>query len=180
VRSIHSGRYAKLLALGVMLAPLAACSMPDFLSMPAFLSYPPQVRGDRIDPDQIKQLVPGTSTRADVTALVGSPTAKATFDDNTWIYISEVTKPQIGGTQSVLDQQVYLMTFDSRGVLTAIQKKTMDDRKSVAMVSRTTPSPGTEASVIQQLLGNVGRFGAGSLPGTPAGAQGSSTNPGNF
>ena len=174
VRSIHLRRFAKLLALGVMLAPLAACSMP------AFLSYPPQVRGDRIDPDQIKQLVPGTSTRADVTSLVGSPTAKATFDDNTWIYISEVTKPEIGGTQSVLDQQVYLMTFDARGVLTVIQKKTMDDGKPVEMVSRTTPSPGTEASVIQQLLGNVGRFNAGSALSSNPGAQGSSTNPGNF
>jgi outer membrane protein assembly factor BamE (lipoprotein component of BamABCDE complex) len=173
VPSIHFRRFAKLLALGVMLASLAACSMP------AFLSYPPQMRGDRIDSDQIKQLVPGTSTRADVTALVGSPTAKATFDDNTWIYISEVTKPEIGGTQSVLDQQVYLMTFDARGVLTVIQKKTMDDGKPVEMVSRTTPSPGTEASIIQQLLGNVGRFNAGSALSNP-GAQGSATNPGNF
>jgi outer membrane protein assembly factor BamE (lipoprotein component of BamABCDE complex) len=174
VRSIHLRRFAKLLALGVMLAPLAACSMP------AFLSYPPQVRGDRIDPDQIKQLVPGTSTRADVTSLVGSPTAKATFDDNTWIYISEVTKPEIGGTQSVLDQQVYLMTFNARGVLTSVQKKTIDDGKPVEIVSRTTPSPGTEASVIQQLLGNVGRFNAGSALSSNPGAQGSSTNPGNF
>jgi outer membrane protein assembly factor BamE (lipoprotein component of BamABCDE complex) len=174
VRSLHFGRFAKLLALGVMLALLGGCSLP------AFLSYPPQVRGDRIDPDQVKQLVPGTSTRADVTALVGSPTAKASFDDNTWIYISEVTKPEIGGTQGVLDQQVYLMTFDARGVLSGIQKKTLDDGKPVAMVSRTTPSPGTEASVMQQLLGNVGRFSPGNLPGSNPGAQGGSTNPGNF
>jgi outer membrane protein assembly factor BamE (lipoprotein component of BamABCDE complex) len=172
MRSNHSCRIASLLVPGLL---LAACAMPDFLS------YPPQVRGDKIDPDQVKQLVPGTSTRADVTALVGSPTAKATFDDNTWIYISEVTKPQIGGTLSVLDQQVYLMKFDSRGVLTGIQKKTMDDGRPVEMVSRTTPSPGTEASIIQQLLGNVGRFSPGSnLPGNTSGAQGSPTNPGNF
>jgi hypothetical protein len=65
-------------------------------------------------------------------------------------------------------------------VLTSVQKKTIDDGKPVEIVSRTTPSPGTEASVIQQLLGNVGRFNAGSALSSNPGAQGSSTNPGNF
>jgi len=156
-----------------MLAPLAACSVPSFLR------YPPQVRGDKIDPDQLKQLVPGTSTQADVTAALGSPTAKETFNDRNWLYISQVTRPQIAGTQSVLDQEVYVLTFDSRGVLTGMAKRTKDDAQPVSIVSRTTPSPGTEASVLQQLLGNVGRFSAGSSPGS-VGSQGGATNPGNY
>ncbi len=146
--------------------------------MPNFMSYPPQVRGNKIDADQVSQLVPGTSTRQDATALLGSPTARATFDDNTWIYISEVTKPVIGGTQGVRDQQVYVLSFDDKGVLTKVQKKTQEDGLPVDVVSRTTPSPGTEASVLQQLLGNVGKFSA--TPATNQGAQGTSTNPGNF
>ena len=36
-----------------------------------------QLRGNHVDADQLKELVPGTSTRADVTALIGSPTARA-------------------------------------------------------------------------------------------------------
>ncbi len=146
-------RPLRVLLLAVSLAaPLGACSAPDFMT------FPPQTRGNKIDPEVLSQLVPGTSSRADVTALIGSPTAKATFDDNQWIYIGEVTKPIIGGTQEIRDQQVVVLTFDQGGTLRNIEKKGQDDGKAVAIVSRATPSPGNDASILQQLLGNVGRF----------------------
>ena len=120
----------------------------------------PQLRGNHVDADQLKELVPGTSTRADVTALIGSPTAKATFDDNTWIYISEVTRPQIARTQGVLSQTVRGAEFNDQGVLRDVKQLDEDDLLPVSVVARTTPSPGTEASFLQQLFGNIGRFNA--------------------
>ncbi len=151
---------------------LGACAMP------AFLSYPPQLRGNKVDADAVKQLVPGTSTRTDVSALLGSPTAHATFDDNQWIYIAEVTTPVIAGTNDVHSQQVYVLSFNQNGVLDRVQHKTMKDSLPVTVVARTTPSPGSSASFMQQLLGNVGKFSPGG--GLDTGAQGSSTNPGSF
>ena len=136
----------------LLLVPLAGCALPGFLS------YPPQVRGNNVDDSLLKQLVPGTSTRNDAVALLGSPTAKATFDDNTWLYIGEVTKPVIAGTNAVLDQQVVALTFDDKGVLRRITRKTDDDALPVSMAGGATPSPGSEATIMQQLLGNVGRF----------------------
>jgi outer membrane protein assembly factor BamE (lipoprotein component of BamABCDE complex) len=120
----------------------------------------PQLRGNRIDADQFKELVPGTSTRADVTALLGSPTARATFDDNTWLYVSEVTQPRIAATQAVLRQNVVVLNFNDQGVLQDVKRLNKDDSVPVSVVSRTTPSPGTEASFLQQLFGNIGRFNA--------------------
>ena len=164
--------------------PLLAAVLLTGCSVPAFMSFAPQVRGNRVDLDEMKQLVPGTSTRADATAALGSPTAKATFDDNTWIYIGEVTKPVIGGTLDVLDQQVVLLSFDQGGVLRNIEHKTQDDSKPVGMVAGATPSPGSDATLLQQLLGNIGKFtslsptgggnavgpsGAGSTTGTTTG-----------
>ena len=158
----------------LMLAVLGGCSMPGFLS------YPPQVRGNMIEPDTMKQLVPGTSTRKDVVALMGSPTAKATFDDNTWLYIAEVTRPVIAGTQTVLDQSVVALTFDQQGVLRNVATRTADDGKPVSMAGGATPSPGSEATFMQQLLGNVGRFATSPIGPSNEGAQGTATNPGNF
>lgn len=129
-----------------------------------FLGPEPQVRGNRVDADQLKELVPGTSTRADVTALIGSPTARATFDDNTWLYVSEVTQPQIARTQGVLSQNVVVLSFNDQGVLQDVKKLNQDDSIPVSIASRTTPSPGTEASFLQQLFGNIGRFNAFSTP----------------
>ena len=156
--------FRRLLPL-LLLAPLAGCFLPGFMT------YPPQVRGNLVDADSLKELIPGTSTRADATSLLGSPTIKAPFNDNSWIYVGEVTKPVIGGTQEVLNQQVVVLNFDAKGVLTGITRKGAKDSLPVAVVSRTTPSPGSNASILQQLLGNVGRF----TPGGPVGSSSTST-----
>ena len=144
---------ALLLAAGL----LAGCSV---------LQSSPQVRGNKVDDDQLKDLVPGTSTRADVASLLGSPTTKATFDDNTWIYISEVTQPRVGRVLGIKSQTVVTMVFDDGGVLRAINHLDQDDAKNVSVVSRATPSPGSDSSFLQQLLGNVGKFSAGPAAGT--------------
>ena len=133
---------------------------------------PPQVRGNKVTADQLKDLVPGTSTRADATSVLGSPTAKGTFDDNTWIYISEVTQPRVGRVQGINSQNVVQLTFDDRGVLRTVKQLNQNDAQSVDVVSRSTPSPGSEASFMQQLLGNVGRFSAG--PGAGGSSPGGS------
>jgi len=135
-----------------------------------WLGPTPQLRGNRVDAEQLKELVPGTSTRADVTALIGSPTARATFDDNTWLYVSEVTQPQIARTQGVLSQNVVVLSFNDQGVLQDIKRLNQDDSVPISVVARTTPSPGTEASFLQQLFGNIGRFNAlGQQPTAPSG-----------
>ena len=123
------------------------------LSSCAWLMPPPQVRGNKVDPESLKELVPGTSTKADVSAIIGSPTARDTFDDNTWLYISELTQPRIGRTLGELDQNVVVLNFDERGVLKTVDKLDKEAALPVTVVARTTPSPGTEASFMQQLAG---------------------------
>lgn len=142
------------------------------LSSCAWLMPAPQLRGNKVDADSIKELVPGTSTKADVTAVIGSPTARDTFDDNTWLYISELTQPRIGRVLGELNQNVVVLTFDDKGVLKSIGKLDKDAALPAPMIARTTASPGTEASFFQQLLGNIGRFnptGTGIPGGSSAG-----------
>jgi outer membrane protein assembly factor BamE (lipoprotein component of BamABCDE complex) len=50
------------------LTTLGACSMFEAQAV---------TRGNMVDNDLLKELTPGTSTRADATALLGSPTAHA-------------------------------------------------------------------------------------------------------
>ncbi len=153
---------------------LTACSVVE---------APRQLRGNRVDSDQLKELVPGTSTRADATSLLGSPTAKATFDDNTWIYIGETTRTRVARTPGITQQDVVVLSFDAGGVLRRVKKLNQDDGMDVAVVGRATPSPGSEASFMQQLLGNVGKFSTGGVPGGSGGARtpggsGASSSPG--
>ena len=147
------------------------------LSSCGWLMPAPQVRGNKVDPEQLKELVPGTSTKADVTAVIGSPTAHATFDNNTWLYISELTQQRIGRTLGELDQNVIQLNFDDNGVLRDIAKRDKGDALAVAVVARTTPSPGTEASFLQQLLGNIGRFNPTGGATTAAGGGAPAPSP---
>lgn len=147
------------LQIAVMLAAglLGGCSTIERIIGP-----PEQTRGNRVDPDILAELVPGTSSRADVTALLGSPTAKGTFDDNTWLYLGSVTRTRVARKQGIVSLDVVKLTFDEGGVLRGIEHLDMEDRLPVSVVARTTPSPGSDASIMQQLFGNVGRFGVGS------------------
>ena len=142
----------------------------------AWLQSAPQTRGNHVDADQLKELVPGVSSRADVTSLLGSPTAHASFDDNTWIYISEVTQPRVGRIQGVNSQDVVALTFNDQGTLQDLRHLGKDDSQPVSVVSRATPSPGSESSFLQQLLGNVGKFTAGpsATGGSTSGGSGAS------
>jgi outer membrane protein assembly factor BamE (lipoprotein component of BamABCDE complex) len=144
------------------------------LSGCSWLMNPPQVRGNKIDPEQMKELTPGVSTKADVTAVIGSPTAHDSFDDNIWLYISELTQSRIGQTLGELKQNVVVMTFDQGGVLQKVEEKDKADALPVSVVRRVTPSPGTEASFLQQLLGNIGRFNPGGAMGSSGGGGGAS------
>ncbi len=158
--------------LVILLLAVAACDAVD---------APRQLRGNHVDADQLKELVPGTSTRADATSLLGSPTTRAAFDDNTWVYISETTRTRVARLPGVIAQDVVVLTFDQAGVLRDVKHLDQDDGKSVSMVSRTTPSPGSEATFLQQLLGNVGKFSAGGAAGgrtTPGGSGASSSSNG--
>ncbi|HUN42600.1 MAG TPA: outer membrane protein assembly factor BamE [Acetobacteraceae bacterium] len=153
-------------AFGTMLL-LAGCG---------WLAPPPVVRGNHPEAEQLKELVPGTSTKQDVTSLLGSPTAHATFDDNTWLYIGERTQKRVGQVPAVLTQKVVVVKFNDAGVLQNIATRDKADAMPVTVIARTTPSPGTEANFFQQLFGNIGRyvpagtnFGGGG--GAPAPAQ---------
>lgn len=160
-----------------ILAPLALAALLSGCG-PGFWAYEPQVRGNIVSADQLKQLVPGTSTEADATALLGSPTAKASFDPNTWIYVGQVTKPQIAGFQGVEKQDVVALRFSSTGVLEKIEQKDAKGALPAPMIARVTPSPGTSTTILGQIIGNIGRFAA--APPTPQAPGGGAPTTGNY
>lgn len=145
------------LALPLLLGAAGCQSVENAVSQPI------QARGNRVDSDMLSQLVVGTATKGDVLAVMGSPTAKASFDENTWLYITALTKPVIAATNRIEEQNVYAMVFDGQGVLRDIKKRDQSDSLPVQVVSRTTPTPGNEATFLQQLLGNIGKFSPGQM-----------------
>jgi outer membrane protein assembly factor BamE (lipoprotein component of BamABCDE complex) len=163
---------ARSLALAAMLA-LGGCSyLPEMPSMPSIGSLPPlpgfdmfdsprTLRGHLVEEEDLRQIVVGTSTRQDVEALLGSPSATSTFDESEWFYIHGVTRQRPGRTLGVEDQQVVRFRFDPGGRVAEISRLTRADGRDVQVVGRVTPSPGNERTLMQQIFGNIGRVGPG-------------------
>ncbi|HTZ80390.1 MAG TPA: outer membrane protein assembly factor BamE [Stellaceae bacterium] len=115
-------------------------------------------RGNLPPPEALEQIKPGSTDRATVTRLIGSPSSVASFDPDTWYYISAKSKELAFFRPEIMDQQVIVITFDKDGVVKDIHKLGQEQAEAIQPVARTTPAPGKELSFIEQLLGNFGRF----------------------
>jgi outer membrane protein assembly factor BamE (lipoprotein component of BamABCDE complex) len=140
---------------------LAGCSyLPPLPERPRnVFTLPVTNRGHLVTEDQLRQLTPGVSTRADAQAALGSPSHAGTFNDENWYYISSVSTQIPANTPRITDRRVTVLAFDRGGVLREVRQVEPGEMRRIAMVSRETPTPGTERSLLQALFGNIGRVG---------------------
>ena len=122
------------------------------------------VRGNLPRAEQLEKIVVGEQKREDVVEILGSPSTLGVFDDKIWYYISRKTEKLAFFDEKVVDQQVVAIYFDDQNTVQAIQQYNRDDLREIGMVERETPTSGNELSVIEQLLGNIGRFGRTTSP----------------
>jgi outer membrane protein assembly factor BamE (lipoprotein component of BamABCDE complex) len=123
-------------------------------------------RGNLPDPDAVLQLQPGVDDRRQVQELLGSPSTVATFNDKTWYYISKRTRRVSFWDPKVLDQQILAIRFDTGGVISDMRLYGLEDARAIQPDPNSTPTSGKELTLLQQLLGNIGRFGGGGTGGS--------------
>jgi outer membrane protein assembly factor BamE (lipoprotein component of BamABCDE complex) len=109
-------------------------------------------------------IVAGTDTKQTVLTKLGSPSTTSTFEsDNVWYYISQVTEKYTYNRPQVTQRNVTEITFNDAGQVSEVKTLGLDDGQRIAMNDRETPTRGREMTILEQLLGNVGR---GQLPRT--------------
>jgi len=117
-----------------------------------------RTRGHVIDEAAVSGFEAGTTSRDEVFASLGSPSSVNTFGDETWYYIQAVTESTAFFEPELLEQKVVAIVFDGTGVVSAVNHYGIDDRWDLTLVERETPTHGKQLGLLQQLLGNVGRF----------------------
>ena len=115
-------------------------------------------RGNKPDEDQVVQINPGVDDKNRVAELIGTPSTISTFDDRTWYYISKRTETTAFLDPDLMDQEVLAIMFDENGIVQNMRIYGPEDGRTIAYVDRTTPTEGNELTIMQQLLGNLGRF----------------------
>jgi outer membrane protein assembly factor BamE (lipoprotein component of BamABCDE complex) len=154
-RGIVNSIAARNLACAVAVLALAACSNPV------------DQHGNLPDTDKVAEIKTGATDKATVTRLLGSPSSVAAFDDNTWYYISQKIRPMAVVPAERIDQQVVVIAFDDKGIVRDIEHRTLADGETIQPNPNATPAPGREFSLLEQLIGNFGKFAGKSDNGTP-------------
>ena len=132
-------------------------------------SSPIIARGHLVSAEQLQQITPGVTARADVQALLGSPSHTGTFSDDTWYYISSSTQLRPGRALAVSNQRVVVVAFNPNGTVREVRELGQADGRNISFASRETPVPGNDLTLLQGLFGNIGRFNpTGSTSGQPA------------
>ena len=155
-------RTVPLILVGAVLAPLALAGCDSIIDQ----------RGFAATPGSIEKLEIGAQGREDVIRLIGSPSSVATFNPNVWYYISQKQEYYAFFKPAIVAQNVMQLQFNETGRLQTIKSYDLKDSKDIDMVSRITPTAGKQLTVLEQILGNVGRFSGprqDANPGAPTG-----------
>lgn len=117
--------------------------------------------GHMVDLEMLDQVYAGVTSKEDLRALIGSPSSEANFGENSWYYIGRVNANIAFFQPELKEQQVLIVYFDDQDVVEKVDILGLESARDVQAVERKTPTPGRRMSVLEQLLGNVGRFEGG-------------------
>lgn len=146
--STISARFGALALASALVLGTAACTpVTSFQGFQAIEEKPQDVKV-KVD------------TKSVVLARLGSPTAVSTFDPNLWFYMAQTKDTIAFYHPSVRERSVVAIAFDKDSELvTSVNGYTLKDGKVFAYNTRETPTRGREMTILEQLLGNVGRGG---------------------
>ena len=122
-------------------------------------------RGYVFDEKLLDQIKVNETISNDVMDILGSPSTTSAIDASTWYYIYSKAETVAFYHPTVTERRVLAVSFDDDNKVNNLKYYGLEEGKIISYVDRTTPTRGRELTVLQQLFGNLGRLGAGSLPG---------------
>lgn len=117
------------------------------------------VHGNLIADYQLEDIQAGVDGRSDILRKLGSPTTRAPFDDNVWYYLGQETEKKGVFDPEVVNERVVVVFFNNDGIVEKIEDVDTD-RMDIPYSRDKTKTSGNEITVMQQFIGNLGKFNA--------------------
>lgn len=106
---------------------------------------------------ELESLETGVSTKTQVAQAIGLPaTANKRYGDD-WYYVASRIRQRGVLPPEEIERQVVAVSFDEDGILTNVSKYGLEDGRGVVLSRRITETNLGRLSIIQQLLGSLGR-----------------------
>ena len=109
--------------------------------------------------EAIKSIAQGKQNRNQVVSILGSPSTRASFGkQEIWYYIGKRTETLAFFEPTLVERKILAIKFDHLGMVQTIESYDATAGKPVKLVDRVTPTMGKELGILQQIIGNLGRF----------------------
>lgn len=131
-----------------LLCALAACEGVRQIESRGYIATKPVAESIQI----------GSTTKQEVRNLLGSPSTVSSYPPETWYYISRERETIGFLSPELTDQKVARIEFDAAGKVAKLENFGTDAAQEMDYVERETPTEGRTLGVMEQLLGNLGRF----------------------
>ncbi|SDF77962.1 Beta-barrel assembly machine subunit BamE [Limimonas halophila] len=139
---------------------------------------PKRVHGNMPEKDEIAKIRAGKDTRNDVVDVLGAPSTRAPFANETWYYIGAEKKQIAFFEPEVVTRRVFKVSFRDDNTVADTKVLTKTDGRAIDPVDDITPTAGRDLNVFEQLIGNLGRFNqSGSSGGASPGPGRGPTTP---
>jgi outer membrane protein assembly factor BamE (lipoprotein component of BamABCDE complex) len=121
-------------------------------------------RGNLLADYQLQEVTPGTSSKSDVLRALGSPTTQSTFDENVWYYLGQETAKKGILDPKITKERIVVVNFDATTGLVSSIKDASPERLDIPLARSKTTTHGNDITIMQQLLGNIGKFNKQEAP----------------
>lgn len=152
--SVFSARAVAAAALGLATIGAGACT--------PLRSH----QGYVLDVDLINSVQPGVDTRQSVLQTLGKPSFASQFNPSRpelggdWYYIARDARNLAFNKPKVTTQTTLRISFDDKGVVTAIRRTGAEQVASINPSNKKTPTLGKDRGFFDDLFGNIGTVGA--------------------
>lgn len=133
-------------------------------------------RGYLPEQNKLDSIAIGLDTKETIVERLGTPSALASFDSQTWYYIAAIESQVAFQRPTTKSRSVVAVSFDPAGIVQEVKRYTEEDGRQIALNDRKTPTRGRELSFWEQMFGNIGRLPTGGEGEGPGGGPGGQRN----
>ncbi|UWQ80699.1 outer membrane protein assembly factor BamE [Leisingera sp. S132] len=114
-------------------------------------------------PELLAEVVPGVDTRDSVAETIGIPSSTGVLNESGYYYVATRFRHYGAKAPEPVARDLVAISFDTSGVVQAIERFSLEDGKVVPLERRVTSSGVQDNTFLRQLLGNLGTFNPGQL-----------------
>lgn len=120
----------------------------------------PQIanRGNKPHAEDLARIKPGVQTRSEVQGILGSPSSRSLYGQETWFYISGTRESEAFFKPEETERDIVAITFNAQGVVETVSNLDKADGENLQFSEKKTPTAGHNMTIVEQMIGNLGRF----------------------